>query len=257
MKTIFAIFFYAVSLAMLIAGLAQGQVSYYQFNQEMAAASSRPSGGGGGLDPHLLAQWITGDAGAGTCTDTLNRCNGTVYGATATSNQLGVTNAAYHFSDAYIALPFSTNLSQRMVGTVSGWVRQSGYGTMLSFGNDESTILTYTFLDYYVYATSMGSYSATYVNNNDGTTWHLFTATFDGTNFWCYRDAQLLNDMVDRTTITHWIGGETGLDNMNIGRMVKNATVYYMQGDLSDIRMYDYAMSATDVTNKLYNPTKP
>ena len=75
--------------------------------------------------------------------------------------------------------------------------------------------------------------------------WHLLTGTFDGSTATIYIDGVQKNS----TSVTY----NTGSSVLDIGRAVTGS--YYLTGALDDVRVYNRALSSSEV-KELYNMGK-
>jgi hypothetical protein len=180
-----------------------------------------------------------------------NGNNGTVYGATLTTDRFGKSNSSYKFNGTtdYIDLS-GTNILNFSTGGFSlvAWVNftadisdkiivskhicgyQSGY-FIGSWRNSFGFFLS-----------SEQSRFATTEKYNDGN-WHLFVGVYDGAVQYLYVDGvfKLSQAMVYKNTnnANIWIGGANGAGSCLVsGRF---------EGIIDDVRIYNRALSASEI----------
>jgi hypothetical protein len=188
--------------------------------------------------------------------------NGTVNGATLTTDREGAANSAYSFNggsgnNITVASTFGLGTANL---TISCWVyvpSTSDHGAFVKIGNNQSASNN-------GYAIGIGS--GTYDTNGDTflllyegvrwiststaipVGWHLFTMTVNGSGVpSAYMDGSLLGSYSGTspsapTSSQTDIGGYTSSSPSN----------RYFNGLISDVRVYNRALSATEVSN-LYN----
>ncbi len=205
------------------------------------------------IDKGLVGHW-TFDGGAQDVSGNGN--NGTVYGAVRTR---GVVRGAYKFDgvDDYIEVPHSPELAPTSAITCSAWVRDTGktgdYENGLRKGSNASNDETdngYAFLwegpnynNIFMYLHTGGAWHAIFIDslrNNQGV-WRLYTVTYDSAtgDFISYVDGHLqrkakISGAIDQNTDALEIGKELGTGD-------------YFKGILSDVRVYNRALSPTEI----------
>ena len=78
-------------------------------------------------------------------------------------------------------------------------------------------------------------------------TWTQILVTYDGANQKFYKNGNLLNSVAKSPTLVN------STTNLNIGR--HNGGGYYFPGQISEVKIYNRALSATEVTQD-YNSRK-
>ena len=205
-------------------------------------------------EPTTLLVWypFTGNANDNSG----NGNNGTVTGATLTTDRFGIADNAYLFdgSGDYITRNFISVGSAR---TVSFWVYFDDItDTVVPFnlGHSSGTAANDVMVLYtdgsgsVVFRVGNGTISASVTSGIKLiTTWYHITMIYDGTNLILYT-----NGVPDGTPATIASGLTTG-DIFSLGQY-RNNNRYPFHGKLDDVRIYNYALSPTEVT-ELYNGT--
>lgn len=190
-----------------------------------------------------------------------NNNNGTVFGATLTTDRFGNANSAYQFdgSSSFITIPNSASLqSPNYRLTMSAWVNLAGYSLVgqpfnpiLSKNNDGANAYMYRFT---VNFAGQGFYaSLNNWNNNTGgfgdtlnvSEWYLLTAVLDSNISYFYLNDSLIGTQVFATNIT--------TDNypLEIGRDMPGITEIF-NGKIDDIGIWNRALTQQEINN-LYN----
>ena len=188
--------------------------------------------------------------------------NGTVTGATLTTDRKGQANKAYSFNgSSYIDAGNGTNLTITSAFSVEAWVKKSDLlqETIISKSNGSSD--TNYVLDlrnsnnvaFFVYDTSGGAHGVIPSTNAVSVdTWTHLVGTYDGTIFKVY-----INGVQDPTTTT-WSGSikTNNISTVFGGRGTPPSIGSYWNGPIDDVRIYKRALSATEVT-ALYQEYDP
>lgn len=190
-----------------------------------------------------------------------NNNNGTVMGATLTTDRFGNTNSAYQFdgSSSYITIPNSSSLqSPGYRLSMTAWVNLAGYSLVgqpfnpiLSKNNDGANAYMYRFTVNFV---GLGFYaSVNNWNNNTGgfgdtlinSEWYLLTAVLDSNISYFYLNDSLIGTQVFATNIT--------TDNypLEIGRDMPGITEIF-NGKIDDVGIWNRALTQQEINN-LYN----
>jgi len=242
------------------------EARYSWVQQELEPDLEDPNGG-------LVSHWAL-DEGAGLIAyDSAGSKDGVVFGAKWASGQLG---AALDFdgADDYVALPDNNPvwLPQNSFA-LSAWVyfdrapAASGGETFLDLNFADSGTPSNE-LGYVVSRAGAGyagrvAFGMTTLTNTDedlhsnevlsGGRWYHVVAVRDGTTQAIYIDGQLDNSRTCSPDPIDFVGGYDD-DKVNIGR-VTSAGVgqYYVDGKIDDVRIYDRALSASEVL-QLYEP---
>ena len=187
-----------------------------------------------------------------------NNLNGTVYGATLTTDKSGTPNKAYYFngSNNYIKI-LSNTLLNLPTYTIAVWInveRFSGsnaeageilakgiypnYNYNLAAGvNNTNTLGTGT--------TSNGNYADFQSTNTfNAKTWYLLAVTNDGSNLKMTVNT-VSNGSISVGTI------QTNNNDIYIGRY-EGDTRWFYKGKIDDIRIYNRALTETEI-QQIYN----
>lgn len=193
--------------------------------------------------------------------------NGTVVGATLTTDHYNGSNNAYSFNgtSAYIDVPYSSILAPVNQITCSAWAYRSNWSII----SGNTRILSKTeiggwhlslddvgagngYFAFFVMKSGTGYLYAKSLYTGLSTGWHHFTGTFDGRYARLYIDG-VLKDTFDSTTTniigysnnnSLIIGAEAGPSSGSVGN--------YFNGKIDDVRIYNRALTATEVS-QLYN----
>ena len=183
-----------------------------------------------------------------------NGHNGVVNGTSIspTNNHLGVPNQALHFGgDSYIAVtptPFDVNTNW----TITFWCKLDagiGANNFVSTGEDSSGGLNIRYCGGCPLAWQCGSAytgsppspgcSANATNNPNS--WNLLTCVRSGHSF-----EMFLNDVLAASNTSTTVGATLNTGALWFGNHQSWAT-YYLLGSLSDLRIYNRALSPTEV----------
>ncbi|TAH14001.1 MAG: LamG domain-containing protein [Runella slithyformis] len=194
-----------------------------------------------------------------------NTNNGTVSGAILANDRFGVANRAYRFSDGNrITVPNSSSLSLPNAFTFSVWVNmlsatgRDGNGTITT--SSEQCIFTKNcdggHLRTAIYPQNGTFLLQTYANNGDQVTipfqlnqWKMISIVYDGSTL-----KQFVDGVVVSTKTTTLNLALTNANNLVIGNM--GCFIYYFNGILDDFRVYNRALTNTEVQN-IYVVEKP
>ena len=176
----------------------------------------------------------------------------------ATSPAIGKHGQALNFdgSTSYVEIPDNPAYTLGTAFTYSAWIKTSDtvgeifsnfevaspfVGTLfgVGFGGTNGKLSVWI-------STSSGSTvqdTGSVVNDN---TWRFVTASYDGTNVRFYRDGALSSTIA----ATNSVGNSSNV--LRIGRDNNSPGERYYNGSLDDVRIYNRALSASEVT-QLYN----
>lgn len=173
--------------------------------------------------------------------DTGNGNDGTVNGATLGADRFGNANAAYDFDGAtsYIEISSDDFLVGRNQLSMSWWVytnTSTVFQDMLSFGNVRAFITEDGFVNVNTQVGGSATPIGTEILQDQ---WEHFVYTYDGSTAILYRNgvevSQLaLSGTIDASGGAGLLGALTSTDN-------------HLNGSLDDIKLYDYAISGTEV----------
>lgn len=209
------------------------------------------------LNPGLVASYsFSGNAND----NSLNGNHGTVNGATLTADRFAVANSAYQFngSSSTISIP-ATNL-QLSNYTYSIWVKPasspaSGSATSIlsigSAGADQFILLGNAYnsnTGWIGGGYHIGGTNSLYKNGSLPTvnTWSHLTLTRDNSNIKLY-----INGVLSGSVSTNGNKPDYGANSGIVAAMLGARTnlIQFFQGALDDIRIYNRALSATEVTD--------
>jgi hypothetical protein len=177
-----------------------------------------------------------------------NNNNGTVNGATLTTDRNGQINKAYNFDgNDYIEVNRSNSIEPTNQITYACWV-------FMNSGFNGSTFFVKGYqvgLGSYGYSISLAALSSggTYGGNSINTTvqqnrWYYMLTTYDGNSCKLYIDGQLVHTSNPNGTLQY--------NNLNLFMGVSNTPtvpVVYLNGKLDDIAIWNRALTQQEVTN--------
>ncbi len=199
----------------------------------------------------------------GNANDIAGSLNGTVSGATLTTDRTNSTNSCYSFNGTgnHINLGNSSVLKPTTGLTVSLWFELNSTGILTG----RSMVSCTENAGYAIHSLSNntiecvvrrnGSYGSVAVSATpyDNTGWHFAVMTYDGRFLKLYMDGQLAgtNDAgavhpITYVTTNTYIGadpsGASGIDGN-----------FYYKGKLDDVKIYNGALSAAEITSEYLN----
>ena len=191
-----------------------------------------------------------------------NGNNGTVNGATLTTDRINLNNYAYSFSgNEFISIPNSNTLNSNYV-TISVWFQTSSlsfgslvyktdpsaineqYGIVLNYPNPNNSIWSIKNGNN-CNSPGIGWQTLTLVQNLSDSIWHNLICTYDGTLSKIYLDNNLISNSTFSTDIIDACGGE-----INIGKGYNSN--YFYSGKIDDIGIWNRALTQDEIT-ALYN----
>ncbi len=172
--------------------------------------------------------------------------NGTVYGATLTSDRFGNNNSAYNFNgSSYITLTnLPTSGSQNF--SIAGWIKTNSSSTrngIICWGQDSPNASVYLFINNsgqleFDLAYNAGPNSPINVINN---AWHFVCVTSTSGLIQLYLDGSPTGSAISMSpNIT---GG-----NKSIGQNITNTGVNNFIGTIDDIRIWNRAITQSEIT---------
>lgn len=188
-----------------------------------------------------------------------NGNNGTVNGATLTTDRFGLSNQAYNFNGVsnYIQIDSSILNNVNLSHSISFWFNAGYTGHTIDIINDRfgsSYDIKYRFsID------SINQGRLTYFNyKSPGTSNQILTPTVINNNQWY--NAILTYDQANSKAIIYINGivvdslNAVFLQNTNsnpttIGRLTGPVTHYYFNGEIDDIGMWNRALTQQEITN--------
>ena len=225
--------------------------SYGDHEDEEVSLGYKSSGSG------LVGYWPLDDTSGPTAYDESGTGNdGSIQDSPVTANGIGVSDS-FHFdgNDDHVSVPNDNSIELGTVDrvTVSAWVTkdsaQSGWIAMLQH-SDESYNLQFdngNEPEFTIH--DDGSWvTAQYGNSVSSNQWHHYVGTYDGTTIRFYVDGTL----VDTNTV-----GDMDETNLPLG-IAENldASGRHLDGKMDEIRLYDRALSASEVSQLYQTPTQ-
>lgn len=194
-----------------------------------------------------------------------NSNNGTVNGATLTTDRFSNANSAYHFngSSNYISVNNSATFPQTAI-SICYWLNRGGHvpTNKENYISKEQAFQSYQMQNSHLqsgfYSGTPGVWSQydshyTLANNSN---WVFYTFTFDNTT---HIASTYINGVLDTfllETDPNFIV-KVSSNPMYIGRN-GSASVWYINGDMDDIRIYNRAIDPCEVSQLFYeNATMP
>lgn len=195
-----------------------------------------------------------------------NGFDGTVTGATLTTDRFSNTDASYNFdgSTDYVSIPASTQLQPDFPFSVALWLKIDAFSavTSVAFINDE---IPNIYSGCWILYSPIGAVSAGYgdglgtgsqhrvtkhSNVQLGTTnWHFIVAVFNAEN-----DIDLYIDCVEDPG--YYSGSGNGFARSGnagaVGRSLGHGTNSYHDGKIDDIRLYDRALTDLEIQFMCY-----
>lgn len=188
-----------------------------------------------------------------------NSLNGTVNGATLTTDRYGVVNNSYEFNLNYIKVDYSALLNFSNNLTINLWYKMSDNMGQISInpvfvsrhiaGSLNSSFVVYNenLCGPTIYQTDINGIVNSISNPNfcETTNWHMLTLTFNLPNMIMYLDGFLYSNIVansiNQTLLPLVFGGTNNSSNENdiIGRM---------KGKLDDIGIWNRALTQAEIT---------
>jgi len=223
----------------------------------------------GGVSADVISELVAYYPFNGNANDeSVNTNDGTVNGATLANDRFGNADSAYSFDGIDDYIDFGDDASLQFTGTPSmsvfGWAKLSGAGTFIGIDkyNSQGGSTGGANIGYYlaffdtgvttVVRAGFGDGVETKIdastNINDGA-WHLVGWTWDGSDVNIYVDGALDFTQPYTTSIT---------DNsqaLSLGKRIDLPTNLYT-GLMDDIRIYNRALSSSDIT-ELQNEPNP
>ena len=244
----------------------------------MAGAAILLGGGGNSENVNLskgLVGWWKLDGNAKDATPYNN--DGTVTGATLTTDRKGQGNKAYSFDgNDYVDVSNPSSYNFSAPATISAWVKSSvdscqtitnvGGATTanmqyFAIGNDCTGSLTNeiitaqrTVSDATTYTLGYTTATRTEIFDNN---WHLVNITFDGSSIRIYLDGVSKTVTVGVGSNNGTYGGLDSAAKFSIGsELFGDSNYLYFNGSIDDVRVYNRVLSATEITAlyESYNP---
>ncbi len=203
--------------------------------------------GSGTIPTQGLVAWYPFNGNAHDSSGNSN--NGTNNGATPDTDRFGNANMAYSFngSSSYVEVPNSPSLNSSNAITISAWIYPRvwlGGSRVLEKGNGDTQYMLYSnpaAFHFYLYNVTNGDLPTPQPSLNQ---WHHVVATFDSST----HTQQMWIDGVIAVDSIHVSGGihVTNYD-LYIGWKPVGAAGDHWEGKLNDIRIYNRALSSTEI----------
>lgn len=183
-----------------------------------------------------------------------NSHNGTVFGATTTSDRLGNTNSAYYFDgiDDYIDIGDWENGGPMTITFWARWDDFKLYSRIIDFGNGPSNnniiIANYKsqndlFFSNYIGGTESKMWTPTITISH----WDFYSATVDGSGIMTlYKNGVQIAQKTNGYIPTYLLRTEQFIGKSNF------EADGYFKGAIDDLRIFGSALSESDILN-LYN----
>lgn len=200
--------------------------------------------------------------------DLVNSYDGTVSGATLTTNKFNVTDSAYSFDGSSNNITTSTALSftSNSPMTISTWIYRDSSGVVDPIIEKYSTFPS-SQREYVLGFTTSNLYFFGYDETNDGTRgrsapdvgtgWHHIVGTYNGGT--SATDWKIYVDGVQTDTNDVTVGSFTSMINtttvMGIGNQTPGLGTGYFGGDISTVIMWERELTLAEV-KALYDLTK-
>jgi len=188
-----------------------------------------------------------------------NGHNGTVYGATLTSDRFGSPNSAYHFDglDDYVRVPDDPQLDGMNALTLSLWIKIDSVDRMTEVLN--KWVAGDSPLDgvYNIGIDTGGQTAFQYCTNDayvikissdalDTDSWHHIAGVYTGVEGSIYIDgslAALFRDDPDSLGPLNSIADDLLIGCGNLG----GSLIHFFDGSIDDVRIYSRALSPTEI----------
>ena len=208
----------------------------------------------GSLTQGLVGYWpFCGNAND----DSGNGNNGTVNGATLTTDRFGNSNSAYSFNgiNSWIQVANSSILNPVAI-TISAWIKPNDYyngnasfivnkGFDQNQGHYDLNIATSNQKLRFVLGPNIYSESNSVMNLNE---WKFITATITGLTMKIYINGVLENTVTQSTNF----GLGSNIEDLYFGKMNSVNFPYWFNGIIDDIGIWNRALTQEEITN-LYN----
>ena len=220
-------------------------------------------GGGSGPSPSTQTNSINLSKGlvgwwkfAGNAKDSTPYANnGTVNGATLTTDREGTANGAYSFNGTNASITASgTSLGLTQPMSASVWVNTSSTYAVL-FRNGQFSIQVEGGAAVAGYICIAGGWSRVAATHTSGV-WENFVLTYDGSHMIIYKNGALAQSAALTGNLSFCDGTSPPDEVLYMGTYVGGAP-WYLSGSLEDMRIYNRALSSAEVTAlyKQYNPS--
>ena len=198
-----------------------------------------------------LVGWWPMDSSANDMS--VNGNNGTIYGATLTTDRFGNANSAFLFNGLsdYIEVPDDSALDLSNSFTLASWIKTNDYNQPLQYaiGKGRGPSGTGYALAFYdpnqgVIALNDGS-SNLFIGSADSSLvsgWHLVVGTYDGTTLKIYIDGTV------RDSVSAFVNLINSTEPLCFGREASGIGRYF-NGSLDDIGIWDRPLTACEIAS--------
>ena len=188
-----------------------------------------------------------------------NGNNGSVNGATLTTDRFGNSNSAYNFNgnNTHIAVPSNNSLQLINNYTINGWFNANiFFNTNISDRSIVSKVQSTGWYGGYEVMVGGTSNDITHVGNVGGNnfnvgstgysinTWYMFTATYNGNVMNLYMNGVLVNSQPK--------SGNLDTSNLPLIFGMRDGNFQFFNGKIDDIGIWNRALTQQEITN-LYN----
>jgi hypothetical protein len=210
----------------------------------------------------------TGDA-----TDQAGSNDGTVFGATLTTDRFGNANSAYYFDGItnYISLG-SSSIVKQSTGTISVWVNIDAisntgtgyaYNPIIVCKNDQ---FGGSYFEGYAMYVAMNDNKIAVINTESQTSnekymfsnsafsndsWHHIVMAYDNDSLWFYSNGQLEGKILKSFSSTF-----SASEIVSLGTSNSLGNNRFFNGGIDDVRFYNRVLSSSEV-NELFNEENP
>ena len=194
----------------------------------------------------------------GDANDLTTNYNGTASNVTYSTGKFGQAcdfNGSSSYIDTNYTLPaISTYSASLWFKTSATGINQCIFSDANSNGQDNSIRLSVVITNANTFGIALGNGSTSYYDGNVSAisylnnAWHNLVITYSGTTIKLY-----INNSLIATYTSTVSAGTLGTQTLKIGRL-GDYSGFYFNGSIDQVRIYDKALSAADVTT-LYNET--
>lgn len=184
------------------------------------------------------------------------------------NKETGTASISLNGSTQYASLPDNI-LDSYNTGTVSTWFKwenNGSYQVLFSYTDDTVTDYIYSLqittsgnIEQVLRLTGTNQFTSTSVMTLSENQWYHVAATNDGSNYKIYLNGTeiQMNESASGTgTEGLWFNDIPNAENATIGAMDRASVVFYFQGEIDDLKIYDFALSQAQVSYE-YNRGKP
>ncbi len=174
-----------------------------------------------------------------------NGNNGTVNGATLTTDRFGNANSAYHFSgSSYINIPKIGGLTSKVITgfTMSAWIKVSQSCDVCQVMENNDNGVYEILIEGSSNKMSFSIYDVAVNGSADFSVWTHLVGVYNGGKAIIYVNGKLSSESASSAT-TKFTMNDSGF---KIGRDDEQAIQYFI-GDIDEVRIYNRALSASEI----------